>query len=67
MAHRSKVTATYQPCPGEAFEVTVSGDPTFPDVYDELRAQAVRGVTELMYAAIGAYPERETAEGTADD
>jgi hypothetical protein len=64
MSRRSAVQVTYQPCPGEAFVVEVVAADGYPDALDEARSQAVRGITELIYAALAAYPDREPV---ADD
>ena len=56
MSRRSKVTATYKPCAEETFHVEVTAASCYPDALDEARKAAVRGVTELIAAAIAAYP-----------
>ena len=66
MGRRSSVSATYQPCPGEAFVVEVTAHDGYPDALDEARTQAIRGVTELMAAAQAVWPH-ETAEVGDDD
>lgn len=56
MGRPSVVTATYRPNgTGETFRVRVEVPTSFPDVVDEARSQAVRGVVDLMREAIQAY------------
>jgi hypothetical protein len=66
MARRSSVTASYQPSPGETFQVRVEAADAYPDAIDEARTQAVRGVTELMVSAQANWPH-EMSEESAED
>lgn len=52
MSKRAKILATYRTNEGEVFQVAASAPASFPDVLDECRAQAVRGVRELLAEAL---------------
>ena len=57
MSKPSSCTATYKPNDVELFQVTVRGEASYPDALDECRAQAVKGVHELIAAARAEYGE----------
>ena len=52
MSKRTSVTAMYQASETERYLVTVKVAGSFPDSIDEARAQAVRGVREMLASAI---------------
>lgn len=54
---RTKVVAVYQPNDGETFQVVVEIGSGYPDAVAEARAQAVRGVHELIADARAQYGE----------
>lgn len=51
MSKSVKVLATYKTNEGELFQCSVSSG-VYPDAIDEARAQAVRGVRELLADAL---------------
>lgn len=48
MSRRSKVAALYRLTDGDVFQVTVTAADCYPDALSQARAEAVRGVTELV-------------------
>ena len=62
---RHSVTATYKPCAAETFQVTVTAASGYPDAIDEARAQAVRGIHDMMTDALEQYG-RPNAELTGE-
>ena len=67
MSRRSRVTATYKPSEFELYEVTVSAASGYPDAIAEARAQAVRGVKDMLAESLNAYREFADAETTGDE
>jgi hypothetical protein len=67
MARRCGVTATFKPSEFELYEVTVSAADGYPDALDNARAEAVRGVQDLMAAALNLYRDLADDVSAADE
>lgn len=61
---KHEVTATFKPCPAETFQVTVKASTGW--TMDEVRAQAVRAVHDLVAGTIDIYAQRDSAELTGE-
>lgn len=59
---RSSITAAYVANESERYVVTVKVAAAYPDALDEARAQAVRGVSELLATAIAMVQAGEASD-----
>lgn len=59
LSKATKVTAMYRANESEIYSVEVKVASGYPDALDEARAQAVRGVREMLASAIALSAEDE--------
>ena len=59
---KTQVTATAKPSAEETYQVSITIATGYPDALDEARAQAVRGVSELIADAIKQYGRPVTSD-----